>query len=105
MKKAIRIFTVLVLSAVLAVSSPFSSAASQRGDNLIMEAKRLLLCRNGEFPPNLHLQGFTELLMEFDPDLVEELYRHIESVAYPATIDGYTPPPEQAPRCRLFQCR
>ena len=105
MKRAARILTVILISACLAVFMPLSSAASQRGDNLIYEARQLLHCRNGEFPRYFRLQDFTELLAEFDPDLAEELYRHIESVAWPAEI-GYTPPPELAPRgfwARLFQ--
>lgn len=90
MKKSRKLVSLVLAAMLLITSSPVSFAVESReGDEreaLVAQAEKLLLCENGEFPEDLCLEDFCNALGEFDPELVEKVYKHIESVAYPAEM-------------------
>lgn len=88
-------FSLVLAIVFLIVSSPSILAAERDSkaevpidsETLIAQAEEILQCKNGEFPKELSLEEFCGALMEVDPELVEKVYEHIESIASPAEID------------------
>lgn len=100
-----KILTLLLAALLTAALSSPALAVAETGDPVEMEAARqaltadaefLLDCENGEFPDDISVCDTCEALMEFDPELAEAVYEHIEEISVPVEDLGGLP--EAVPR-------
>ncbi len=91
MKRMSKIASFVLAFAVLLTASFPVSAAESNGtytaaekEAIIAQAEELLLCENGEIPIDISLEDIDYALREFNPELAEKVFQHLEEIAVPA---------------------